>query len=462
MISEFVLENFGPFKDRTVLDFRATKLKDREDTLIPTSCGKAIVSSIAIFGANATGKSCILQALGSLVDLMRYPRKTDNPLPYNPFRLSPETKSAPTSMEIRLYIQGVPYDYRLSYNRLEILSESLYYSPNGRRTKVFTRENGEYSCSKDSKVNLTNLTKMIGTNSTFLSVAARFNHDICREVVDASSSVVVLSGDEIKLLGRTIFEMEHDADFKKLVLDAMVAADFSIDDIRGAISEASVTKLDGALPKENIRSIVASESSSVDRVSMNIRHKVGTDGVSDVDRTFPYLIESGGTVRMISIIGLVIRALSIGGTIAIDDFGAYLDEDICRWIVSMFSGDRNKAGAQLIFNTHNQLLMDTENIFRRDQIYIVSKDRTTQASELYSLSDFNLRRSYDPRKGFSLGKFGGRPFILSEYLLVSNTRNRCENGALENYQNDARSPRNIHKHFPVNKSISCDISCENA
>lgn len=415
MISEFVLENFGPFKDRTVLDFRATKLKDRDDTLIPVSDGKAVVSSIAIFGANATGKSCLLHALDLLTALMRFPRPTGEPLPYNPFRLSPDTKSSPTTMEIQFYDKGILYDYHLSYNYLEILSESLYYSPNGRKTKVFTRDNGKYTCStKGSKVNLRSLTKMTGTNSTFLSVAAQFNHDICRDVVNASLSINVLSGDENKLLERTVYDMEHDADFKKLVIEAMLTADFSIDGINGSVRELNVADLEGTVPNEIIGFMMVSGNSKVNQLQLNISHKVGSDGVSDVDRTFPYIMESRGTVRMISVIGPIIHALRTGGVLAIDEFGTYLDNDICRWIVSLFSGDRNKNGAQLVFNTHNQLLMDTENIFRRDQIYISSKDRETQAVEFYSLSEFNIRKSYDPRKGFSLGKFGGRPLIMDE------------------------------------------------
>ncbi len=415
MISEFRLQNFGPFKDEIVLDFRATKLKDTSENLIQTPDGKLTVSSIAIFGSNASGKSCVVNALGLLSNLMRFPLPVNVPMPYNPFRLSPETKTAPTSMGVHFYHDNVLYDYNLSYTAQEVISESLYYYPNERRTKVFTRNGSKFSCSTGgSKVKLKNLTGMVGRNSTFLSVAAQFNHEVCRGVAEAMSLVTVLSGDMNTLLNSTVAEMERDPEFKSLVVEAMLVADFGIDDLNGSVREMKVSELEGTVPPQIIGFMMATGSQKINQLQLSMSHKVSTEGVTDTDRTFPYVMESSGTIRMICIMGPVISTLRSGGVLAIDEFGSYLDNDLCRWIVELFSGNRNKRGAQLIFNTHNQLLMDTDSLLRRDQIYITTKNRTNQVAELYSLADFNIRKSYDPRKGFTLGKFGGRPLIIDE------------------------------------------------
>ena len=51
--------------------------------------------------------------------------------------------------------------------------------------------------------------------------------------------------------------------------------------------------------------------------------------------------------------------------------------------------DRDKAvntkGAQLIFTTHDAMLLDL-NFFRRDQIWFAEKNDETCATELYSLA----------------------------------------------------------------------------
>ena len=260
---------------------------------------------------------------------------------------------------------------------------------------------------------------MVGRNSTLVSVAAQFNHDICRDAVDAMANISVLQGDTNDLLGSTVSEMENDPDFKNQVIEGMLVADFGIDGINGSVREMRVSELEGSIPPQVIGLMMAAGNQKVNRLQLSVRHKVCTDLVTDADRTFPYTMESNGTLRMLCIIGPVIRAIRSGGVLAIDEFGSYLDNDICRWIIGLFSGDRNKSGAQLIVNTHNQLLMDTDGLLRRDQIYITSKDRATQAADSYSLAKFSIRKSYDPRKGFALGKFGGRPLIIDEGWLDS-------------------------------------------
>lgn len=415
MISEFSLENFGPFKDRAIIDFRATKLKDSPDNLIQTPDGGSVVSSIAIFGSNASGKSCIIDALGLLSNLMRFPLPANVPMPYNPFRLSPDTRSAPVSLGIRFYYNGVLYDYSLSFTVREVVYESLHYYPNDRRTKVFTRNEGRFSCSTGgSKVKLRSLIDMVGRNSTLVSVAAQFNHDVCRDAVSAMADIAVLQGDMNDLLSSTVSEMERDPEFKSQVIEGMLVADFGIDGLSGSVREMRISELEGSVPPQVIGMMMATGNQKVNQLQLSMSHRVSTDLVTDADRTFPYVMESSGTLRMLCIIGPVIRALRSGGILAIDEFGSYLDNDLCRWIIGLFSGDRNRNGAQLMFNTHNQLLMDTDGLLRRDQIYITSKDRATQAADSYSLAEFSIRKSYDPRKGFALGKFGGRPLIIDE------------------------------------------------
>lgn len=64
------------------------------------------------------------------------------------------------------------------------------------------------------------------------------------------------------------------------------------------------------------------------------------------------------------------------------------------------------------------MLMDTEMLFRRDQIYFTNKDRDTGAAELYSLSDFKgVRKDLDVLKSYLSGRFDAIPEIDSGDLL---------------------------------------------
>ena len=69
----------------------------------------------------------------------------------------------------------------------------------------------------------------------------------------------------------------------------------------------------------------------------------------------------------------------------------------------------HKKGTQLIFTTHDTSLLDPD-LFRRDQIWFVEKDRG-QASKLYPLSDFSLRKNEALERGYLMGRYGALAFL---------------------------------------------------
>ena len=50
-------------------------------------------------------------------------------------------------------------------------------------------------------------------------------------------------------------------------------------------------------------------------------------------------------------------------------------------------------------------------IMRRDQIWFTEKDEKTGISDLYSLSDFSVRKDENVEKGYLMGRYGAIPFI---------------------------------------------------
>lgn len=70
----------------------------------------------------------------------------------------------------------------------------------------------------------------------------------------------------------------------------------------------------------------------------------------------------------------------------------------------------NTKGAQLIFTTHDAMLLDL-NFFRRDQIWFAEKNDEICATELYSLASFSPRKGENVRKGYLQGRFGAITFI---------------------------------------------------
>ena len=142
---------------------------------------------------------------------------------------------------------------------------------------------------------------------------------------------------------------------------------------------------------------------------------------SDVDKSmlnFPFQIESNGTMQLFCLMGPIVDALEHGYTVMIDEFGTFIHSDIAKWIIRQFRNAANPNKAQLIVNTQDQSLLSLE-LLRRDQIWFTQKNIDTGASELYSLSDFNgVRADIDLQKSYSVDKFGAKPFVSNEDVMI--------------------------------------------
>ena len=124
------------------------------------------------------------------------------------------------------------------------------------------------------------------------------------------------------------------------------------------------------------------------------------------------IFESYGTLRFITIFPLVIKAILTGGVLVVDEFDASIHPMALMSIINVFHNDDiNVNHAQLIFNTHNPIFLNS-NIFRRDEVKFVERDENTNQSVLYSLSDFGttgdkgVRQHEDYMKSYFVGRYG--------------------------------------------------------
>ncbi|MFZ1631942.1 MAG: ATP-binding protein, partial [Anaerolineae bacterium] len=137
-----------------------------------------------------------------------------------------------------------------------------------------------------------------------------------------------------------------------------------------------------------------------------MRHPVG----AEAEVVMPLQEESNGTQRLFALGGPLVEVLEKGWTLFVDELDASLHPLLVRYLVEMFHNPQiNPKGAQLIFNTHDTTLMDC-NLFRRDQVWFVEKDRQG-CSHLYPLLDYSPRRDEALTKGYLLGRYGAIPFL---------------------------------------------------
>lgn len=127
----------------------------------------------------------------------------------------------------------------------------------------------------------------------------------------------------------------------------------------------------------------------------------------DADR-----IESVGTMRLISIMPVIVSALRKGAVLVMDELDASLHPMIVMNLITIFHNDGvNTNGAQIIFNTHNPIYLN-HSLLRRDEIKFVERDKQTKSSSLYALSDFkangeaSVRKTSDYMKNYFISRYG--------------------------------------------------------
>lgn len=411
MILDFSVRNFGPFRDRITISMNATALRDDADTVFDCKQVKGgLLTSALVFGANASGKSYLIKALSALRFMLARPYSGgEEYAAYQPFRLSDKTVEAPVELRVRVLIDGILYDYSISYGKSTILNESLYHYPKGRRSRVFIRKGPEaFEYGDAAMIARTN------SGSSYVVVASSFNDRICdvfrKEIL---SGIVILDGSLESLVQRSCDYTSMNDMVKGYAMRALKTADMGISDYHSVEQEIPVSAID-VMPQPSL----AMSSGKMRVRDIFLKHDLSVDGVGEDSTIFPIDIESSGTKAMFGLMGPLVDVLLNGRVLVIDEFGSNLHPLISRWIVGQFSNGSNPNHAQLIANTHDIGLMDTDSLVRRDQVWFANKDRVSGASDLYSLSDFkDVRKVKSIGKAYLAGRFDAVPVIRARDMI---------------------------------------------
>ena len=396
MIIRFSVSSYRLFFEKATLSMEATKDKILSENKFSCKGYKNdLLKTAVIYGANASGKSTMFQALNLFTEFIRSSASyTQNmPLDYTPFAFCDFTLL--TSMECEFITKGIRYQYRFLYNNEEVIGEHLYSYPNGRKTIVFERVGDIYTFKSDIRLRKENA-RRVGPKSLYVSVCSQFNDKDCLNVFEwASEEISVLVDQDVSACLNALVDMANtDERMWGYVLKAIRLAGLGI--------------LDVYYKGKNTQS---ADAGAVSHPIMDIWVMHHRDGVP---KGLPISAESSGTVRFLAMIGPIVQALANGTTLAIDEMDLSLHPDLCRWIFSLFlDPSENQKNAQLIVNVQDVSLLD-QSLVRRDQIWLSIRDLDTGKGQLRRLSDYSVRNDLDIRKAYLNGSFGGRPFIVPD------------------------------------------------
>lgn len=414
MLLEFKTSNYKSFADEMVFSMTAApKQKGLDYSLQKERIGaktyKGLCSAV-IYGPNASGKSNIIGAMDTMKEIVLRgnirnsdafisPNHASGILELIPNRFS---KNTTTSFSIKFIDNGLLVEYSFSAKLGEFLDAG--YDREIVREKLSINEKDVFSRDSGLKVSLPSVVKEFcndgvnGTQTLFdfiaegslnkdeLFLTNGFKSIYAKKLVSLilnwfdNKFMVIYRSDAIQMIRRFTNPKANTVYVEKTLTEAAK--------IFGADSNAL-----GYIAKAGNDDVVLSSLFDDKKVSIPAE-----------------MFESFGTLRFVNEFPLVINALINGGTLVMDEFDASIHPMALMNIISVFHNDEiNKNHAQLIFNTHNPIFLNST-LFRRDEIKFVEREEKTGNSIHYALSDFKTadgtRKGEEYMKNYFVSKYG--------------------------------------------------------
>lgn len=424
MILQFSIKNYKTFKEKAVLSLIASnydkETRENENIYYNEEFGLRLLKSAVIYGANASGKSKLLDAFAFMrkyvINSSKESQKGDK-IDVDPFRLNSETEKESSEFEIIFVYKKVLYRYGFEVTKKRVISEWLFYKPKTKEIELFYRDNNNFDTHSRSFSKGKTIIKegLVRDNALLLSVAAQFNDTTSIKVVDWFKRLKTLSGlNESDYQNYTMSKTE-DPIHKVKILNLLKAADLGIKDIN--LQKLDIDKLPKDLPKhlkEKILKEIHEENAQYVSDVLTTHKKYDSNGnlINNVNFSLDD-DESSGTRKFFALTGPILDVIENGYTLVIDELDSKLHPNLVCSIVSLFnSKELNTKNAQLIFNTHDTNLLST-GLFRRDQIWFTDKNKYGEA-KLYSLADFKsdeVKKNEPFEENYIRGKYGAVPFL---------------------------------------------------
>jgi len=424
MLLRFRAKNHLSIREAQELSLVASTLKDDEANLIslpgdakrlgPSDVAISAVPVAVIYGANASGKSNVVDAISFMRMAVLRSHKDGTPgggIPRTPFALDEKCLSDLSSFDADFVVDGVRYHYGFNVRDEAFTGEWLHSFPVGRRQVLFERDRQSFNFGRGLKGRNKVISDLTRPNSLFVSAAAQNGHDELSKISKFFRTVIVHSGVE----DVTRYARDANEDLSRIInflaeigtgVDGYQITEKEFgEDVRGALA-AMASVLNKGEPTPDIK--IPDKMTVVQLAHLSAQ---GVRVFFDLDR------ESTGTRRLLALLRPAMMILENGGVLVIDEIDASLHTKACEAVIALFSSkEKNTAGAQLIATTHDTNLLRSP-LLRRDQIWFTEKG-PDKSTHLFPLTDFHTRQGDNIEKGYLQGRYGAIPFAGSPTEII--------------------------------------------
>lgn len=393
MIQELKIRNFKSFRDEVELSFEPSG-NDRFNSVVTMADGVKLLRFAVVLGANASGKSNLLEAMEFLRNFWNtLPSTNDDGTDVQPFLLRENALNYDSEFELKFYADGHRYWYQLKINPEKVCNETLYVYLSNRPTKVFCREdiggvsklNFNPAIIKLSQAEVEVLSMNCLRNMSLLAALKKVNVSVTyvdniRRWID-NRILPLQSGSLSSLSAEAKEHIADNAEFREYLMQFAKEADFNISDIK------------------------------IQRMAALFAHRV-VDEDGSHNFTLPEACQSSGTKRMVELESMIYEQLNRQAFLCIDEMESSMHPNLMEYILSKFINTPDNQSQLLITTHYDPILKDIDDIFGKDSVWFTEKGKDGN-SQLFSLVDFKgLNKLSSIHRAYMNGRFGAIPNVL--------------------------------------------------
>ncbi|WP_396152795.1 ATP/GTP-binding protein [Flavobacterium sp.] len=429
------------FKDDTEFNMLTSKgngYKQHLNHLQHIKSGTSVLKTAAIYGANASGKSNLVNSINYLKEIVTND-DVDILVPLSKrFRLDENYKTKPTTFRIEFTYKDVHYDYALEIEKGKIKEEWLYEIISIEKEKeilLFERKNnkvtfGEYFYK--NKIDISYIEKFLSKELSEKQCALNAMYDRIDgdekidNAFDAFGNILIVTPQTYNsIYPFSIMSNLHSKEFAENILKnsntgiekldvQVIEAEkfFSYDD--EDFKQDLIDKLENKISDENennknVSFFTRNEFYTINKSEGKYLVSILKTKHFNSDSLFEFNEESDGTNRLFELIPAFDGLTSEGNMVyIIDELERSLHPILAKELLHLFVNN-SKPNSQLIFTTHETHLLDLD-LLRQDEIWFTEK-KIDGSSSFYPLSDYKPREDKNIRNGYLEGRYGGIPFL---------------------------------------------------
>ena len=428
MIAEFTVENFYSIRSTQKISFEPSSDSFMSDEYTyEVKDGVRLLKVGIIYGANASGKSNVLEAIDFFKMLvLRVPKGRNDTTRVVPFLLDETSKTKTTKMSMSFYVNQLKYILSFELDKKRIYSETLTVYESIRPTKLYSRSYDPYTDSSviefgtNLKMAKKNQDTIAGNTINNCSVLAAFGNcnvgktklnDVydyfAKQVKDVLAPGMLLSGYVKRHLDK-----DKDGNLKKFILNFLKASDFNIEDVTLHEEEELITsELEQLIQKAPIADDVKSEmlkKGKITNTELTFTHRT-ENGLYELSEEY----ESNGTMRFLGMAIILNFLLKNNQFVPIDEVETSIHYELLSYFIKVFLANSNQT-SQMLLTTHDINLLNEEFI-RRDTIWFTDKDEQGETN-VVRLSALGLHKNLSPYNAYKQGKLVKLPFLGSQYF----------------------------------------------